>query len=211
MRYLIVVFFFICFVFQGLSLSVLADDDLDSLNDTWDSVNTNKIDNAIMQQKPVSDEEFNKTVQQLREQRKKKKFKFFWQSSDEGQPLTKPSFMPKNAPPEVDTNDFMSVQDIVKTTPTIMIPTDVITEYGSIVSAGFYKLSIQKIQDDIYNLLLIQGPNVVAKVNAYKTDEEFSPNELNFAKALLLKDRIKLIYGSLDLNLEGYLKVKNKY
>lgn len=189
----------------------MADDSFESVGDSWDTVNTNKIDYALMQQKAVTDDEFNKTVHELRERRKKSKFKFFWQKGDEGNPLIKPSFLPQNAPPTIDVESLVPVQDLVKDSPTIMVPTDVITEDGVNVPTGFYRLSIEQVRDNIYNLVLTQGSNVVARVNAYQTDEEFSPNELNFAKAIFLSDQVKLIYGSLDLNLEGYLKVKNKY
>lgn len=207
MRYLVVLVGFICLFFSHLSFAVLADD-FDSVDDSWESVNT--IDDSLLKQKPITDEDFNKTVQQMRDQRKSKKFKFFW-LKDDGKPLTQPAFLPQNAPPDVDTDSLMSVQDIVKETPTIMVPTDVITEDGVMVPTGFYKLSMQKEQDNFYKLLLMQGNNLVAKVNAYQTNEEFAPDELNFAKAIFLNDKVKLIYGSLDLNLEAYLQVTNKH
>ena len=194
-----------------LVLSASYADELDDANDSWDTNTINSIDTELIKQKPVTDDEFNKTVKELREKREKQKWGLFWFfKKDKGDVLVKPSFIQEPPTLEVDYNTLTPLQQIVKSTPTIMLPTDVITDDGAIVPTGFYKLSIEKVHDNNYNLLLLEGSNIVAKVHAYPTNTDYSPNELNYVKTVLLNDKIQLIYGSLDLNLEAYLLVKNK-
>lgn len=195
MRFLLILVAVMCF-----SPCVFADE-LDSASSGWDSVNTGKIENALYQQKPVTDQQFEKTLTELKERKKRKGF---W-ARKEGKPLNE-SMIP---PADSQNSEIQSVLDMINHSPTIMIPTTVIDDEGSTVPSGFYKLSTKKLDNQQYLLLLTQGTKLVAKVEARQTEEDLAQNEINFGRAIIVSDsKIKLIYGNLDLNLEGYLYVK---
>lgn len=193
------VIFLICAILL-LFLPAIADE-LDSASNTWDSINSQQIENPFFRQKPVTDQQFEKTINEIKNRNKRTGWWIF--KKKEEKPLSD-SVIP---PSEFQYNELQPIFNAVKYTTTVMIPTNVVNSEGQIIPTGFYKLSLQKQEPEKYYLLLSQGTKLIARVEAHKTDENFSEYEMSTAKALLLQDKIKLIYANVDLNLEGYLDI----
>lgn len=188
---------FILFV----SLPAFADE-LDSSNDIWNS--STFIDNAFTGQKPVTDEQFEKTIKEIKSRPKKK---WFWQK-------TPPEVKPLSPAPQYSQyqqfNELQSVSDKINHSPTIMISTQVYDDSRNIIEPGYYKMSKREELDGTYALILSQGTTTVAKVKATHTNEDFKQSEINFGNAVPIENKyIRLIYGNIDLNLEAFLEIKH--
>lgn len=190
--------------FVVISPFALADE-LDSMSTGWDSYNKT-VDNAFDRQKPVTDDLFNKTINDIKARNAKKR-KWFWSKKKEDiVPLSPVPFKPDT----YDNQEMQSVYNKLGHTPTIMIPVNVVTGDGVRLSPGFYKLSNKKEADNSYSLLLTQGTTLMATLPAKSTDEDYEQNEINFSNVIPISDKyLKIIYGTLDLNIEAVLEIKN--
>ena len=57
---------------------------------------------------------------------------------------------------------------------------------------------------------LCQAYNVVGKIPATETEEDFDANEINFVKLEPINDNtLKLMYGSMNFNAYAYIKYEN--
>lgn len=200
----ILVFLLFIIIFSPIALA----DDLDATelpSAGWDSYNKT-IDNAFDRQKPVTDDLFNKTISDMKARNSKKGGWFWNKKKDEIVPLSPIPFKPDT----YDNNEMQSVYNKIENTPTIMIPTTVVTDKGVTLSPGFYKLSNKKEADNSYSLILTQGTTLMASISTKHTDEDYEQKEINFYNVIPISDKyLKIIYGTLDLNLEALLEIKN--
>lgn len=92
---------------------------------------------------------------------------------------------------------------------TVLLPTESMTkDEKQIIPIGFYKLvaDIDKTKEKNHYINLYQGHRLIAKIEARETLEDFGQESINFAKIIQTDDTIlKVIYGSLDVNLEADL------
>jgi hypothetical protein len=87
-----------------------------------------------------------------------------------------------------------------------MIPMSAYSEDGITIAPGYYKLSCRKIANNQYVLELSQGTTKVLTVNAIQTKQDLEQDSISFCNAQILDNgRIRLMYGSIDLNLVGYI------
>ena len=90
-----------------------------------------------------------------------------------------------------------------------MIPALVYTEEGQSIAPGYYKLSCRKLAKDEYVLDLAQGTKTLITVKAYQTKQDLEQDSIDFSNAEIIDgNRLRLVYGSIDLNLVGYLYFK---
>lgn len=182
---------------------IVSADELDDAMDMWSADKSN--DTTFTGQKMITDEQFDKTVDKIKQKERDNKRKKWWQRKA-------PEINPLCPVPETQ-NMFQSTElDNVKTTinltPTIMIPTTVETSVGEIIEPGFYIMSYSKEGGTNY-LNLSQTPRITYKIPAQNAQEEDNSNDLNYGKAINLDNGyIKLIYGNVDVNIEAYLHVK---
>ena len=174
----------------------------DSMSGTWDSFGKT-IDGSFNNVKPVTDELFNKTIEEIKSRGKKNKKK------------KKNEIIPLSPVPHktdiYDNNEMQSLYNKLQHTPTIMIPTNVITDNGTLMPTGYYKLSNKKSPDNKYYLVFSQGNSQIAENHAIQTEEDYKQKDINFVDVIPISDNyIKVIYGTIDLNLETILEIKSK-
>ncbi len=185
--------FILFMLFQSV---VSADDDK---NNIWNNQNTAVFNKGFENQKAVSDNKLKKTVEQIKERsltKKQKKFK------EQFKPLSPnydeehfKNFVQENYPDPKSQNSH-----------TIMIPLNVYSETGTMIPAGYYKLSCRKEADNKYSLELSQGTKLIISIPAVQTKQDLEQNSINFCNAEIIENnRLRLMYGNIDLNLVAYL------
>ena len=153
-------------------------------------------------QKPVTDSLFKRTVKQMQErsltrkqQKLRKEVKPFSPVSDEKH-----------------LKDFTEEQSIDSTATNshmVMIPVRAYNEDGAYVQPGYYKLTCRQLYKNNYVIDLSQGTTLVMSVPAFQTQQDLEQETLSFGKADIIdNNRVRIIYGNMDLNLVGYLYIK---
>jgi hypothetical protein len=105
--------------------------------------------------------------------------------------------------------DSNTPDDELNNSLTVMIPTRSYSDDGKVVSPGYYKLSCRKVSVNEYVLELSQGTSVVLTVPAIQTNEDLKQESVTFCNAEVIDNgRIRLMYGTIDLNLVGYIYFK---
>lgn len=192
---------FIILIFLLFNISVVSIAEEDVSSSLWGE-NSDVFNQGFEDQKPVSDSKLKKTIQQIKERqmtRKQRKIK------EEVQPLSPSS-------------DFehlkkftqsQSPDDELSQTLTVMIPMQAYSEDGKYIQPGYYKLSCRKIGENNYVLDLSQGNKCVLSVSAVQTKQDLEQETITFCNAEIIDNgRIRLMYGSIDLNLVGYIYFK---
>lgn len=178
-------------------LCAFADDSADS---SYGGINeamqyTNSVENAFLGQKKITDEEFQKTLSEVKaKQDKKKRHK------------VKP-FKGKNFNEENNGNyiDETAAKNVV-----LGVPLDLTNGDGAEIPTGHYKIVGTRERDNIY-LDFYQSATLVARVPAIETDSDFDETAINFVKLVPYNEqRIKVLYGSMDFNAYTFIKIKNK-
>lgn len=186
-----------------ISASVLADE-LDDAMDIWNTTN-NKEDN-FSGQKMITDEQFDKTLENIKQNDRNKKRKKWWQrKAPEINPLCP---IPETAE-MFQSTELDTVVKKMEYFPTIMLPVRVETSNGEILNPGFYKMTHEKINNYDY-IILSQDAKYTYRLPATHTNEDYKQTELNFGQAITTNDnRIKFIFGNVDINVESYANITN--
>lgn len=182
-----------------LQISAMAEENTEkSTSSVWGD-NTDVFNSGFEDQEAVTDTKMHKIIQQLKERnltRKQRKIQ------KEVNPLS----------PSVDMQhlqDFTQNQDPdneLSQTLTVMIPVRAYSEDGIYIAPGYYKLSCHKVAENEYELELSQGTRKILRVKAQQTEQDLEQETIQFCNAEIIDgDRIRLMYGSIDLNLVGYL------
>lgn len=157
-----------------------------------DSVPT--VENAWYGQKPVTDEEFEKTITKLHEKKNKKKNK----SKMKGQSLNKVEEVPGNYMNEISDKNLL-----------LTLPLELTTPDGQDIPIGHYNVVGRKDRNKVY-LDFRQSHSLIATVEARESESDFGESTINFVKLLPYDEtKVKLIYGSLDFNAATFLNIKN--
>ena len=102
--------------------------------------------------------------------------------------------------------ESQSPDDALSQTHTVMIPMQAYSDDGIYIQPGYYKLSCRKIGEEHYVLDLSQGTKVVLTVAAKQTQQDLEQETITFCNAEIIDNgRIRLMFGSIDLNLVGYI------
>ncbi len=195
----ILIIIFLLFIFE---FGVYAkEDEVNKPAPAWGE-NSSVFNKGFENQKPVSDSKLKKTIEQLKERnlsRKQRKIQ------NEVNPLS----------PSIDMDHLKSFtqsqgpDDDLNQTLTVMIPVRAYSEDGIYISPGYYKLSCHKVAKNEYILELSQGTRKILNVKAQHTAQDLEQETITFCNAEIIdKNRIRLVYGSIDLNLVGYLYFK---
>lgn len=149
---------------------------------------SSQFDKGFGGQKPVTDEEFQKVLEQVKaKQHKTKKIKGqYYNDESSGNHITETS----------DKNILLS------------LPVALINNDGNEIPMGHYKIVGEKIKDKIY-LDFYQSATLVAKIPATETKDDFGELGINFVKVLPYNEkRVKLIFGSMDFNAYTYIQLE---
>ena len=160
--------------------------------DLWDNWNSN--DPTYGQNKNVSDEEFDKVIEQLKEKRDKKIRKKQIPKGEE--------FHQSNE------TEIINEQEKKDSLPIIGLPIDIEVDEG-ILPVGHYQVKGIKNEDGSVSIELYQAHFVMARFPATETNDDFGEESITFAKWLPEgDDYIKIIFGSIDLNAFAIIKIK---
>jgi hypothetical protein len=170
----------------------------DSSSSSWGE-NSDVFNKGFENQEAVSDKKFQKTLDMLKERSLTKKQKKI-------QAEVKPLSPSSDYEHLKDFAQSQSPDDDLSQTLTVMIPMSAYSEDGITIAPGYYKLSCRKIANNQYVLELSQGTTKVLTVNAIQTKQDLEQDSISFCNAQILDNgRIRLMYGSIDLNLVGYI------
>lgn len=173
-------------------LPVMADDGSEGFGGIGDSMkDTAGVENAFNGQKPITDEEFQKTLDKIKAKQNK------------GKKL----FKGKNVNEE---NSGTYLDETTAKVTVLSVPLDLVNGDGAEIPVGHYKIVGKKEKNDIY-LEFYQSSQLVAKVPAIETNKDFNQNDINYVKLLPYNSqRVEVIYGSIDFNAYTFIRIKNE-
>lgn len=190
----------ISLIIIGLILSPIcfAEEKENNSAKTW-SENQDVFNKGFENQEAVTDTKLKKVIDQLKERsltRKQRKIR------NEVKPLS----------PAIDEDHLKNFalnqdpDDQLSQTLTVTIPVEAFDNTGKRIAPGYYKLSCRKLSKNLYVLDLSQGTRRVLTIEAQQTQQDLEQDTIQFCNAEIIdNNRIRLMYGSIDLNLVGYL------
>ena len=188
-------------IFLFINSFSIADDEVSSSKSEWGK-NVDVFNSGFENQEAVSDTKVKKIIEQIKERSLTKKQR---KIRDEVNPLSPLSDFEH-------LKDFTQAQDPedeLSQTLTVMVPVHAYNAEGIQITPGYYKLSCHKIGENLYVLELSQGTKKILTVEAIPTTQDLEQETISFCNAEIIEgNRIRLMYGSLDLNLVGYLYFK---
>ena len=195
-RFLVLLLF--CFVVSPVIYSntpVLADDvDMPATGDLWDNWNTRADDGR--EAKPVSDEEFDKAIEQVDKKVNK------WKNWAKKRKIPKgEEFSQSN---ETETINDAHKEDSLSV---LCVPVELIAGDG-ILPIGHYQVKGEKI-DGKPVLKFYQAHYQMAQFPAVETSDDFGEETISFVKWKAINDnQIKVMYGSIDMNAYSIIDIK---
>lgn len=191
-KFLIACLFTFC-----LTTPVIGDDvDLPASGDLWDNWGAEQT--FYGQDKNVSDEEFDKTVDALKSKKNKRAERLRKKQIPKGEEFNQ-------------SNDTEIINEQVNkdSLPVITLPVEIVLKEG-ILPIGHYQLKAEKTDDNNVVLRLYQSQYLMAEFPAIETEEDFDEETITFGKWLLEgENKIKIIYGSIDLNAYAIVNINN--
>lgn len=189
-------FIFILLTMLVIPQSVLANDvDLPATGDLWDNWNTRQNEREA---KPVSDEEFDKALEQVDKKVNK------WKNWAERRKIPKGEEFSQSNETEIINNDEETNKDSL---PVITLPIE-LKAGEDFVPVGHYQVKCEK-TDNGTILKLYQAHYEMAQFPAVETNDDFGEETISFAKWFAEgEDKIKIIYGSMDFNAYSIIEIK---
>lgn len=180
------------FMFSLLPAFAEDENDMGSIEDM--THNYKVMDNAFAGQKKITDEQFQKALDEVKTKQGKRK--------KENKPFKGKNFNEENAGgylnETADKNLLLS------------IPVELTNGDGAEIPIGLYKIVGTKIGDDVY-LDFYQSSTKVARVPAIETNHDFDKMSINFVEwSAYDEKRIKIIYGSIDFNAYTFIRLKKE-
>lgn len=175
------------------ALPVRADDGSDGYGGIGDSMkDTAGVENAFNGQKPITDEEFQKTLDRVKAKQNKGKNK---------------QFKGKNFNEE---NSGTYLDETTAKVTVLSVPLDLVNGDGAEIPIGHYKIVGIKEKNDIY-LDFYQSSIRVARVPAIETNNDFKESNINFVRLMPYNSqRVEVIYGSIDFNAYTFIRIKDE-
>lgn len=182
------ILFLIIFVFI---ISPAFADDIDDMGAIGDSLNYSKsFDDGFAGQEKVSDEAFQKALEETKAKQnkgKKKKFK--------GTEIHQE-------------NNSQHFGEIAEKNLLLSVTLPLINGDETEIPTGHYRIVGEKVNNNVY-LDFYQSSKLIAKVPAIETKHDFGEAEINFVKLFPYNEkRIKIIYGSMDFNAYTFINIK---
>ena len=152
--------------------------DIGNIQDSWDS------------QEVITDDQFEKVIEQKTKHSKEKAEKKFKKKM--GEALIKEE-------PQMNIN---KLREMAEDYPTLLVPTNIIYK-NTQITPGFYRIISAKNKQNQYFINFYQGNNLIGKIPAIETQDDFDAETVNFAKIIYSNNnqKAKLIYGCLEYNL----------
>lgn len=145
--------------------------------DLWDNFG----DSNVYGQKPVSDKEFEQALESKKGKKKRDK------NIPKGESFSQ-------------SNETEQLSSTTKEPQILLIPLNLKTVNNSIIPIGHYEVEGVKENGDIY-IKLYQAHNVIAKIPATETNDDFNEPTINFVKLLPHgENHVQIIYGGIDFN-----------
>ncbi len=181
----------LAFIFILFTTSTVCADELDAFDD-WSDFG--KIQDAWNGQQIITDDEFDKVIEQKTRPAKEKAEKKFKKKMGEA--------LIKGEQPQVNVGEL---KEITQDYPTLLVPT-ILTYKDTQISPGFYRIIAAKNKLNEYTINFYQGNNLMGKIPAIETQDDFDAETINFAKIIYSNNdkKAKIVYGCLDYNLIGY-------
>lgn len=192
--------FIILLVLLISPINVVADDFFD---------NYKGIDHAWDGQKSITNKEFEEAINTLTEKQKKK------EARAKKRKIRKISGGGTSLHKGLEPMSEISAQEALKEKgefdgQLVNIPVDIIID-DKVLEKGYYNVFGEKDKNGEVYLSLYQAHYLKGKVKAYKTNNDFDSENLDFAKFEQYNDDyVRIIYGSLDFNAYAYLKFKKE-
>lgn len=158
-------------IFFASNNFVFADGDL------WDNFG----DTNVYGQKAVSDKEFEQALESKKGKKKKDK------NIPKGESFSQ-------------SNETEEITNASKELPVLLIPLTLKNNNNSTIPVGYYQLEGVKENGKVY-LKLYQSHNVVAKLPAIETNDDFNEPTISFVKLIPKgNSQVQIIYGGVDFN-----------
>ena len=154
--------------------------------DLWDNFG----DSNVYGQKAVSEDEFNQALES--KQKKKKKDK----NIPKGEKFSQ-------------SNETEILNNTEKEPQLLLIPLPLKVKEGYIVPIGHYEIDAEKDNNGEVYLKLYQAHDLIAKIPAEETDDDFGEQVINFVKLKPHGDyHVEIIYGGLDFNAYAIIDIE---
>ena len=160
------------------------------------------IDNAWDGQKVITNKQFEETMNAL-ETKKNKKMN---RQKEKAIRKVKGSSLHDNMDAHKDNIESQTPLEEAEECQVINIPVNFVSN-GKIIDCGFYKVVGEKKDDGVY-LELYQAHNLIARIKARETQDDFDQEFIQFVKLIPDTDtRMKLIFGSVAFNAYTYINI----
>lgn len=160
------------------------------------------IDNAWDGQKVITNKQFEETMNAL-EAKKNKKMN---RQKEKAIRKVKGSSLHDNMDAHKDNIESQTPLEEAEECQVINIPVNFVSN-GKIIDCGFYKVVGEKKDDGVY-LELYQAHNLIARIKARETQDDFDQEFIQFVKLIPDTDtRMKLIFGSVAFNAYTYINI----
>lgn len=160
------------------------------------------IDNAWDGQKVITNKQFEETMNAL-EAKKNKKMN---RQKEKAIRKVKGSSLHDNMDAHKDNIESQTPLEEAEECQVINIPVNFVSN-GKIIDCGFYKVVGEKKDDGVY-LELYQAHNLIARIKARETQDDFNQEFIQFVKLIPDTDtRMKLIFGSVAFNAYTYINI----
>ena len=176
-----------------------AEDDLIDLNMA-------EIDDAFnsSNRKYVSDQEFNRAINQVQQKRKgliqKIKEKFTGKKIEDDEKF-------KNATPQGVGEMGKSAKDIINEKPYLLLPVALKDSFGKTIPQGHYQIEYKKVDNTIN---FMQGNRNFGTLKTVQTVDNWNSNAIIYARIIYPKENVaKVIFSNLDTCREGYAQIIN--
>lgn len=145
--------------------------------DLWDNFG----DTNVYGQKPVSDQEFQQALDSKKGKQKRDK------NIPKGESFSQ-------------SNETEALSSTSKELPVLLIPLNLKVNDNGTIPTGHYQVEGVKEEGTVY-LKLYQAHDLIAKLPAQETNDDFNEPTINFVKLLPHGDyHVKIIYGGIDFN-----------
>lgn len=190
MKKIFVISLFLIAIFAFLP--AFADDNSDGgISDSLKDTPT--FENAFLGQKKITDQDYQKALNEVKAKQNKGKKK--------GQQFKGNSFN------EESNGDY--IKDVKDNVIVLSLPIELINNDGNDIPIGIYKITAEKVNDKVY-LNFYQAYDLIAKVPAKETNNDFKQPDINFVKLIPYdNNRVEIIYGSMDFNAYTFIRIKN--
>lgn len=164
-------FLAILFIIVSIGNTAIGEDDL------WDNFG----DQNTYGQEAVSDEDFQKAIESKKGKKKRDK------NIPKGKQFSQ-------------SNETNAIINSSKELPILLIPLTLKLSENKIIPIGHYQVEGVKEGNNVY-LKFYQAHDVIAKIPANETNDDFNEPTINFVKLLPHGDNhVQIIYGGIDFN-----------